>query len=87
MPWVAHDVRHAAAVMLLVLRQMAPSLSGDLVATLQEKLQHAAAQLDTLQQEVQQLSVARVRTDLPEAESPLRDVQHPSIRNGVQHYR
>ena len=71
--------------MLLVLRQMAASLSGDLVATLQEKLQHAAAQLDTLQQEVQQLSVARVRTCLPEAEPPLHDVQHPSMRNGFQH--
>jgi dsDNA-binding SOS-regulon protein len=31
-------------------------------ALLQEKLQQSAVQLDTLQQEVQQLSVAQVRT-------------------------
>ena len=66
--WLAHIVRHAAAVMATVPRQVAPSLIGDVVAVLQEKLQHAAAQLDTLQQEVQQLSVARVRDGSPEVE-------------------
>ena len=78
--WVAHIVRHAAAFMVTVPRQVAPSLIGDVVAVLQEKLQHAAAQLDTLQQEVQQLSVARVRDDSPEVEYFFRDVQHPSMR-------
>jgi hypothetical protein len=67
---------------LLVLRQMAPSSMGDVVVLLQEKLQQAAAQLDTLQQEVQQLSVARVRDHLPEGEYSLHNVQHPSMRNG-----
>ena len=59
---VGHNVHPAAAIMLLVLRQMAALLIGNVAAALQEKLQHAAAQLDTLQQEVQQLSVARVRS-------------------------